>query len=134
MEGMTAEPSPTAAATRFIDPSPMSPAANTPSTEVSYGRRGRPVPGGTAKSVSTNPSSSRATSSGNHLLEGRAPMKQKSPTAASRLVLPRRGVPESHGFELLAAVNCLDDRGRGRVDARVRGHAVNQVLRHRCRE
>lgn len=87
---MTDEPSPTAAATRFTDPARMSPAANIPSTVVSKGRRVRGLagPAGTATSVSTNPSSSHATSAGSQALAGCAPMKQNSPLLGTCVTAP----------------------------------------------
>jgi hypothetical protein len=61
-------PSPAAAATRFIEPRRISPAAKTPGTLVSNGRGRRSktekaaISGsGMSPSVSTNPSSSKAT-------------------------------------------------------------------------
>src|SRR3954462_12349091 len=52
------EPSPTAAATRFMEPWRTSPTANTPGTLVSKGKRGRLVvyaSGGRSRPVSTKP-------------------------------------------------------------------------------
>jgi tetratricopeptide (TPR) repeat protein len=79
-------PSPTAAATRFIEPWRTSPTAKTPGTLVSKGRGMRPSavqvsPSSSLvswTSVRTKPCSSRATPL-SQLVAGSAPMKQKRP-------------------------------------------------------
>ena len=77
--------SPTAEATRFIESSRTSPAANTPGTLVSStnGARGsghRRAQAGSSRSwpVTTNPLSSRATSGPSHWVRGEAPMNTNS--------------------------------------------------------
>src|SRR5262245_25037486 len=68
---ITWAPSPTAAATRLVDPARASPIANTPSRLVSSGRR--PTP--TSAPVRTNPFASSATSDADsHDVLGSAPM------------------------------------------------------------
>src|SRR5207344_1647517 len=84
IERIAADPSPTAAATRFVEPERRSPTAKSPGLLVSYGSGDRPSalhscpsPSAmSARSVSTKPCSSTATW-GNHELLGSAPMKEK---------------------------------------------------------
>src|SRR5205085_10778894 len=79
-----AEPSPTAAATRLVDPERRSPTANKPGRLVSNGSGERPSAshrasrrlGSRDRSVSTNPRSSRATKPDNQSEAGSAPMNE----------------------------------------------------------
>ena len=88
---MAAEPSPTAEATRFIDPERRSPTANRPGWLVSNGSGGRPrashsgprSPGSRARSVLTKPAWSCAAQPESQPLLGVAPMKEKRAEQAS---------------------------------------------------
>src|SRR4029079_3725850 len=75
------DPSPTAAATRFIEPERTSPTANTPGPDVSNGNTSRPGKSGPAatssgneRSVRMNPRVSVITASFSHEVHGWAPM------------------------------------------------------------
>ena len=87
-------PSPTAEATRFIESSRTSPAANTGTLVSSAnGTRGsghRPAQAGASRSwpVTTNPLSSRATSGPSHWVRGEAPMKTNSQLDGTSSVAP----------------------------------------------
>ena len=82
-----AEPSPTAAATRFVDRERKSPTAKRPGWLVSKGRGSLPSvfqassisSGARARSVSTKASSSRAARPESQADEGSAPMNENSP-------------------------------------------------------
>ena len=94
--GMAAAPSPTAAATRLIDPARTSPAANTPGRLVSSGsggrpRRQRPPPSpGRSGPVRMKPHWSRATLSPSHSARGCQPMRTNKASAGTF-----RRVPDS---------------------------------------
>src|SRR2546425_12657935 len=90
-ERTAAEPSPTGAATRLVDPERTSPTANNPGWLVSNGSGERPSAsqrpsrclGSRDRSVTTNPRSSRATKPDNHSEAGSAPMNENREVLAS---------------------------------------------------
>ena len=90
-------PSPTAEATRFIESSRTSPAANTPGTLVSSANggaaqrpaRSRPPAASRSCPVRTKPLSSRTTSSPSQSVRGEAPMKTNSQLVAHLLACHR---------------------------------------------
>jgi hypothetical protein len=107
------EPSPTAAATRFIDPWRTSPAANTPASDVSKGRAlktSRLVPPSSWRSVRMKPSGSSSMAPSSHPVSGRAPMKENRP---------------EHGIVSLSPVGVLRSVTRCRLSA----PGLRQLLR-----
>src|SRR5262245_28446687 len=103
-ERTAADPSPTAAATRLIEPDRTSPTANNPGELVSNGSGRRPSASHRSsrrassreRSVSTKPWSSSAAHPDNQLAAGSAPMKEKRAaqgnTASTPSVLMRTDV------------------------------------------
>ena len=89
-----AEPSPTAVATRLVEPERTSPTANSPGWLVSKGSGSRPRAaqrssrwsGPRARSVRTKPRSSKAAQPEIQSEDGSAPMKEKSPAQGTSAV------------------------------------------------
>src|SRR6266446_609360 len=89
-ERTAAEPSPTAAATRLVDPERTSPTANNPGRLVSNGSGARPsvfhaplrCSRPSDRSVSTKPRSSRAAEPDSHCEAGSAPINENSAVVA----------------------------------------------------
>ena len=127
------EPSPTAEATRLIEPLRTSPTANMPGRLVSSGSGAPAVGGGrgVAPPVRTKPLSSSATSSPSHPVCGSAPMKTNSARASTRRAAPvcrcpRRPRASSAVLaEQLAHLGVAPD-----LDVRDALDAVDQVARH----
>ena len=133
------EPSPTAEATRLIEPEWTSPTAKIPGRLVSRkaagrrrtrrGRRRR-----MSRPVSRNPASSVASWPSSHSVCGEAPMKTNSARAASSSTLARPVVGDRHGLQLTLAVE-LDDLGCVHdLDRVVALDLVDEVARHRLAE
>ena len=112
MRRMAIDPSPTADATRLVDPWRTSPTANTPGRLVSNGIGGRssgqPAGGRPSSSrsvpVSTNPHRSRRMGSGSQSVWGSAPIRMNSAVAGAVWVVPGGAVLEGQGGEVAVAV------------------------------
>ena len=135
------EPSPTAEATRFIDPRRTSPTAKTPGAEVSNGRGSLSAKMGLSRasagidrSVRMKPFSSRATAPCSQDVAGSAPMKQKSATQVLVVRLSRRCVFEDHRFQVAVTAELTDLGIRHDIDVRVGRDAIDEVARHAARE